>query len=590
MEAGRVGFENTIFDVRLARLTAAPERTGERSEASSHAQHRMVDAAPAISECRVEETVMEQAKVDHDDTARTARAAWVISSFTLLSRVLGFVRDMAMFATLGASWVMGTFVLAWMLPNMLRRLFGEGALSAAFIRRFAATLDGHGRQPARALLGAVSGALISGLLPLALVVVGACLLVPAEWIAPRDPAGGEAARLLVRLTAILFPYVLFICLTAIFSGALNSLGSFALPASLPIVLNVFWLGGIGLAVTRRPDDAAAQATIVAWALLAGGIVQLGLSAWALARRGMSAWPQLPAAGSPARAVFRDLAPMLLGMSMVQINGLVDQGLAYWLLGAGQNSHVYLANRLLLFPHALTSLALATAVFPRMAVLASREDRERLRASLDGSLRLTLLLAVPAAAGLVVVARDFVEVFFLHGAFTERDAAAATATTRTLVLGLPFLGVAQLHARVHYALGKPGVPARVAAWMVPLNVVLNLVLALGLNMGVTGLTTATSLCAAVQAWLLGASLRAVCPGATRWARAVVQIALATTTMVAVVAALGAVFEPSTTLGRAMLDLALPIGAGIAVYVTTMAWWNRDDLHALMRRRHSMRTNS
>lgn len=533
---------------------------------------------------------MDRAKADHEDTTRTARAAWAISSLTLLSRVLGFVRDMAMFATLGASWVMGTFVLAWMLPNMLRRLFGEGALSAAFIRRFAATLDRDGPQEARELLGSVSGVLIGGLALLVLVVVGGCLVVPADWIAPRASAGEEAARLLLRSSAILFPYVLLICLAAIYSGALNSLGSFALPAALPIVLNLFWLAGIGLAVSWRPNDPAGQATVVAWSLLAGGVVQLGLSAWALARRGMLGRPRLPGPGSPARAVFLDLAPMLLGMSMVQINGLVDQALAYWLLGGGQNSHVYLANRLLLFPHALTSLALATAVFPRMAVLASRRDQERLRASLDTSLRLTLLLAVPAAAGLVVVARDFIEVFFLHGAFTARDADAATATTRTLVLGLPFLGVAQLHARVHYALGRPGVPARITAWMVPLNAALNVVLAIGLGMGVAGLTTATSICAAAQAMLLGATLRAACPGRTHWTRPILQILLATGAMVAVVTSLGAVFEPSTTLGRAVLDLALPIGAGIAVYAAAMAWWNREDLRALLRRRHSMRTNS
>ncbi|MHC4921624.1 MAG: lipid II flippase MurJ, partial [Planctomycetota bacterium] len=184
--------------------------------------------------------------------SRTIQRASAISLVTLGSRVLGLVRDALMFSMLRASWAAGAFWLAWMIPNLLRRLFGEGALSAAFVPAYAKALDRDGPKPARRLLASVSGLLLVSLGGVTAVAWLLCLIMPPSLIGTSsgaDPlAGGGATaqqhgELLLDLLAILFPYAIPICLVAVLAGALNCHGVFALPAAAPIVLNLFWIGG-----------------------------------------------------------------------------------------------------------------------------------------------------------------------------------------------------------------------------------------------------------------------------------------------------------------------------------------------------------
>lgn len=206
--------------------------------------------------------------------SRLLRTAGSMSCFTLLSRVLGLWRDRLMFTTLGDGWVQGTFLLAWMLPNLMRRLLGEGALSASLIPAYARLRSAEGKEPARRLLASVVGVTVLILLPLcALVAIGG-LLWPSSWLPATAAGEGKANPLLLQLNAILFPYALPVCLTAIFSGALNTLGRFALPAAVPIALNLVWIAALYLAPVCGITVDTEVATFVAVFLAIGGVLQL----------------------------------------------------------------------------------------------------------------------------------------------------------------------------------------------------------------------------------------------------------------------------------------------------------------------------
>jgi putative peptidoglycan lipid II flippase len=525
----------------------------------------------------------------------TFRAASLVALCTLVSRVLGLVRDTMMTHVFGASWVMGMFALAWMIPNLLRRLFGEGALSASFVPAFAAALDRRGLPAARALLSTVTGGLLLGLGVLVLLVVATAFAMPPSWLhlsAVAEAEPDQRGRLFLHLTAILFPYVVPICLTAVYGGALNAMGSFLAAAVSPVVLNVFWMAGIVAAGAGGggPDQLAAT---VAWFLFAGGSAQLALVAAALARRGCLPPPALPRAGDPARAVFRGMAPTLLGLSVVQLNLLFDQGMAEYLVGPGANTHVYLANRLLLFPHALTALAVATAVFPTLALLASRDARDEMARKLDQAVRWTAFLSVPASVGLALISADFVELAFVHGSYTEADARLTSATTVCLVAGLPFLSASQLYARALYALGDTRTPAAVSVVLLAANAGLNLMFTLGLGLGVAGLTLATSLCALANCLLLRWRLAGLLPRTGGGAPALARIGLASLGMAAAVLAAQRAFAGEGVIGRTALDLLAPTGVGVAVYLLLhVTLGGQETIHLLRRllRRQSMRSNS
>lgn len=535
-------------------------------------------------------------------STRIAKAFSAISSATLLSRVLGFVRDATQAHVLGASWLNGVFLIAWMLPNLMRRLLGEGALSAAFIPAFTRTLEKEGQGAAKRLLAAVSGVLIAASGALAVVVVLASLVLPPGWLHLEDsPAatGEQRGAALLHLTAILFPYVVPICLGAILTGALNALGVFGWPALSPALVNVFWLGALLAIHLLAVTEPGTIATILAVALLVSGFAQLLPSVIQLARRDCLPAPRWPERESPARGVFLATLPTMLGMSMTQFSMLVDQVFAEWFCGAGMTTHLYYANRLLLFPHALTSLALGQAVFPRFSQLASREEMSQLDTEVRRTTHWTFLITVPASAGLILVSPQLIDVFFVHGKFTNADAYWTVRTTTTLVAGLPFIGMAQLHARALYALGDMRTPAFVAGVLLAFGVALNCLLVLGLDLNVAGLTIATSLCAILNAVLLRARLvkltgaQFVPPGALR---AGTRILGAAALMTAVVLGLGWLIGGAAgsakglagTALRALLGVALPVGVGVAAFGVGHLLFGGQELRslpALLKRRRA-----
>ncbi len=523
------------------------------------------------------------------------RAASSITGLTLVSRVLGLVRDAMMLNIVGVNWVSGSFHIAWMVPNMLRRLFGEGALAAAFIPAFTKTRANQGEDRAKRLLGGVTGVLAISLIGLSVLVVIASLVLPPEF---WQLDGGEAATteergaLLWELTRMLFPYVLPVCLLAVYAGALQSLGSFAPGAAAPVVLNVVWIGGLAFAASQG-SDLVSTCRIVAWSLLAGGLLQLLLGAVPLARRGLLPRPRLPERGDGTRSVFLAMAPAALALSIVQVNMLFDQLLAEFLVFAGANNHIYIANRLLLFPHALVAIPLATAVFPELARAA--EDPAARRDALARAVRYTLFLSVPAAAGMMVVAMPLIEVVFVHGRYTADDAAQSAAATALLVAGLPALGIAQLYARALFALGDTKTPARIAVYLVFVNLGLNLFFVLVCGLGVAGFTLATTCCSFLNMVMLRRALtRRNSVSNTDWPQ-LVRITGAAAAMVAALYGLGRAL-PASEARASMIafHLAIPIAAGIAAFFVACIALRVRELGELRQwwrnRRHSTRSNS
>jgi putative peptidoglycan lipid II flippase len=516
---------------------------------------------------------------------RLLRAAGSISAFTLLSRILGLVRDRLMAQTLGAGWVQGTFLLAWTLPNLMRRLLGEGALSASLVPAYAKARRSGDPEAARELLAQVAGTVTTLLLPLCLGVATLSLVLPAEWLPAPEQGGVEAMRLLLALNAVLFAYALPVCLTAVFSGALNTLGVFALPAAVPIVMNLFWIAALLLAKPLGIEVDVEIANFAAWCLSIGGVAQLLLVVLPLWRLGELRRPRfgLPARGTAAFGVFVAMGPTVVGMSLNQISSLLDQLMAYFLVAPGAVTYIYLANRLLLFPHALTAMSVAVAVFPKLAHEANDSDRGNLRRTLDLAAAATILVTLPASCGLIVLADDVVRVLFQGGRFGEGDVWPTVLTSSCLVAGLPFIGLSQLYARAFYAVGDPGTPARLAVRLVLLNLVLNVVLLLTTDLGTAALALSSSLSSLANALLLARRFhRHAAPGhALRgaWLRS----GLATVAMCAVLPFVRVAPDGASLLWRALGDVGLPIGVGMLVYLLVHVLLRSPELRALRRRR-------
>jgi putative peptidoglycan lipid II flippase len=516
---------------------------------------------------------------------RLLRAAGSISAFTLLSRILGLVRDRLMTQALGASWVQGTFLLAWTLPNLMRRLLGEGALSASLVPAYAKARRGDDPEAARQLLAQVAGTVTMLLTPLCLGVAALSLVLPADWLPAPEHGGVEAMRLLLALNAVLFSYALPVCLTAVYSGALNTLGVFALPAAVPIVLNLFWIAALLVAKPLGIVVDVDVANFAAWCLSLGGVAQLLLVVLPLWRLGELRRPRLgwPRRGTAAFGVFVAMGPTVVGMSLNQVSSLLDQGMAYFLVAPGAVTYIYLANRLLLFPHALTAMSVAVAVFPKLAHEANDADRSILRRTLDLAAAATILVTLPASCGMIVLADDIVRVLFVGGKFTEADVWPTVLTTSCLVAGLPFIGLSQLYARAFYAVGDPGTPARLAARLVLANAALNLTLLLTTGLGTAALALSSSLSSLANALLLARRFhRHAAPG-HRLRGAWLRTLLATAAMCAVLPFVRVAPAGASLLWRALGDIALPIGIGMLVYLLAHVLLRSPELQALRRRR-------
>ncbi len=524
--------------------------------------------------------------MDETNTERRAvlRSAGVVSASTLASRVLGMARDVAFAAVFGAGAVFDSFVVAFRIPNLFRHLFGEGALSNAFIPVFSGEERAGGRAAAFAFFQRVL-TLLSLLLAVVTVLgTAAALLLPPEWFGAGDARA--KAELTLRLTALLFPHVFLINVMALFMAVLNTLGHFFAPAIAPAVLNVFWLGGI-LAAPHVAATPESRMVVVCVAILAGGIVQTLMQVPYLRARGVPLAPRGGLGAPPVRRMLALLIPMVLGLAPVQVNIFLDSLIAEICVpGDGANSFLFYGNRLMQFPLALIGIALGVVVFPVFARQAKAGDRAALGKTLSDALGTTFFLATPAGAGLVALCVPATALIYEWGKFGAADTASTAFVLAMYSLGVPAFCGLQILTRLFYSLEDPMTPVRVGAFMVLLNLALNLTLVWFLGAG--GLALATTLSALANLLVLATiarrrhrirGLRGVLGGI---ARSFALSAAMGGAVFGLYLACRAAFPVRTLLLHKALWVLPPLVAGIALYAGLAILFRFPEARALLPR--------
>ena len=395
------------------------------------------------------------------------RALATVSGMTLLSRILGFVRDFVIARAFGAGVATDAFFVAFRLPNLLRRLFAEGAFSQAFVPILAEYRNRRGEAETRRLVDRVASVLFLVLLAVsALGMATAPLLVAVT--APGFAADADKFALTVELTRITFPYILFMSLVALAAGILNTWSRFALPAFTPVMLN---LALIGMALFAAPwFDPPVLA--LGWAVFIGGGLQLAIQVPALSRIGMLPRFDPLWRDEGVQRILRLMAPAILGVSVSQVSLLINTIFASF-LESGSVSWLYYADRLMEFPAGLLGAALGTILLPSLAKTHAEGRDADFSKLLDWGLRLTLLLTLPAALALALLAVPLLSTLFQHGAFSAGDVLRTREALVAYSVGLTGLILVKVLAPGFYARQDIRTPVRIAILTLVLTQAMNL---------------------------------------------------------------------------------------------------------------------
>jgi putative peptidoglycan lipid II flippase len=490
----------------------------------------------------------------HDARAGVVSAVGSIGAATLASRVLGYVRDMVVARAFGAGPVTDAFFVAFRVPNLLRRLLAEGALSTAVIPVFAEYLAAGGRAAFLAMVRAVAGA--TTLTLCAVTLVGILLARPIVTVmAPGWLADPALFNLAVSLTRMMFPYLLLVGLAALATGVLNVHHRFFTAAFGPAVLNVGMIAAV-LLLARRFEPPIVSLAV---GVLVGGLGQLLVQLPEVHRVGVPLRPSGDWRHPAVVRIARRLLPAAFGLAAVQVTVVLNTLLAS-LLPGGSISYLYYADRVMEFPLGVFGIALATASLPTMAAQAARGDRAGLTDTLSFSLRLSAFVAIPAAAGLLALGAPIVGLLFQRGRFSPEDAAATTVALAAYAVGLPAFSATRIAAQTFYALGDTRTPVLLGL----LSVLVNVGLALGLmwSLAHAGLALASSLSAYVNLlallWALRRRLGLI--GGRALARAVGRTAVATVALWLVARVLAPAWDG--TVHAVALTIAAIVGGALA----------------------------
>ena len=421
------------------------------------------------------------------------KSTGVVGASTTASRVFGFVRDVVIAQAFGASAGADAFFVAFRIPNFLRRLFAEGAFSQAFVPVLSQYRAQRKLDDVRDLAAHVSGALMGALAAVTVLGVVAAPVLIAVF-APGFVSDPEKYALAVEMVRITFPYVFFISLVAFAGGILNTYGRFAVPAFTPVLLNLCL---IGAALWLAPVlDVPVVA--LAWGVLAAGIVQLAFQFPFLAALGMLVRPRLRRAHKGVARVLSLILPAVFGVSVSQINLLVDTMIASFLV-TGSVSWLYFSDRMVEFPLGVFGIALATVILPHLSRQHADASRGSFSDTLDWSLRLVVLVATPAAVGLGVLAAPILTTLFQYGEFSAHDVDMAARSLLAFSLGLIAFVAVKVLATGYFSRQDTRTPVRVGVVAMLANIVLNLLLVVPLAHA--GLALATTLSAFLNAGLL-----------------------------------------------------------------------------------------
>jgi len=491
------------------------------------------------------------------------RATSTVGAHTLLSRILGFVRDVVVARAFGAGEAADAFFVAFRIPNLFRRLFAEGAFNQAFVPVLSQA-RAQGDEAVRDLAGHVAGAL--GMVLLAVTALGVLAAPALVWLfAPGFGDEPDKFRLTVAMLRLCFPYLLFISLTSLCAGLLNTYGRFAVPAFTPVLLNVTLIAATLLLAPHLQEPVIALAVGV----FVAGAVQLAFQLPFLARMGLLVRPRLSLAHAGMRRVAWLIVPGLIGVSVAQINTLINTVIASF-LREGSVSWLYYSDRIMEFPLGVFGIALATVILPNLSQEHAAGSPARFAATLDWGLRLVVLIATPAALGLALLATPILATLFQYGAFTASDVSHSSLSLVAFALGLPGFVAVKVLAPGYFARQDMRAPVRIAAVAVGANLVFNALLVPSLAHA--GLALATAGAAWVNALLLYRGLArggVHVPGAG-WRRWWLQVGVASLAMSLFLLALRG--DPEGWLRAGLVARAWGLGGlivgGALIYATVL----------------------
>ncbi len=494
----------------------------------------------------------------------------VVSSMTVLSRISGLARDIGFAHWFGAGIVMDAFFVAFKIPNLLRRFFAEGAFSQAFVPVISQYRANSSQRETQELLDSVTGTL--GLVVFAITAVGvAAAPVLIMIFAPGFLSGDGRYELATDMLRFTFPYLFFISLTALAGGILNTYRRFVVPAFTPVLLNLVLIAFAAWVAPRmeRPAMGLAIGVFVA------GAVQLLFQLPFLLNLKLLPRPRWDWAHEGVRRILKLMLPVLFGSSVAQINLLFDTLIASF-LAAGSISWLYYSDRLMEFPLGVCGIAVATVMLPHLSEHHAKASPEDFAASLDWALRLVVLIAVPAALGLILLAEPLLTTLFFGGVFTAADVTMATASLLAYALGLLGFILVKVLSTGFFSRQDTRTPVRIGVMAVVLNMALNIVFVVSLVRADfyaphVGLALATTVSALFNAILLYRGLRrdGVFTLADGWGRFSIQVAVASGLMSAVVLWTRDLAGDwlALTLTQRIGALAVCVLGGITVYFVT-----------------------
>lgn len=499
------------------------------------------------------------------------RSTSVFSAMTLLSRIAGFARDALQSRLFGSSVAMDAFVIAYRIPNYLRRIFAEGSMQMAFVPVLNELRERGDQAALKEFVDHMAGALFSVVFVVSGIGMLAAPLI-ASLFAPGAVDEPEKFGLIVDMLRITFPYLLFISMMALVASVLNSFGKFALPAVTPVLHNLVMIAAMVWLAPRFAEPAKA----LAWGVLIAGILQLVVLWPALGRLGLRPTFK-PGFGHPdVRRVAKLMIPTLFSSSVAQLNLLVGTIFASVLV-TGSQTWLYLSDRLIEFPLGLFGVAIGTVILPHLSRRYAATDAEGYSAALDWALRLALLAGVPAGLGLLLLAEPLTSVVYQGGKFTAHDTRMAALSLSAMSLGVPAFMLSKVLSPAFYARQDTRTPMKAAIWTVFANVAMTIAFTLPLWLNDVdgahgGIALATGLAGIFNAWLLWRYLRrdGLLKPQPGWGRHLLRIAVACAAMTAVVLGISHWVGDWTAIGiwHRTLWLLAAVAAGAAAYGVTL----------------------
>jgi putative peptidoglycan lipid II flippase len=497
-----------------------------------------------------------------------ARSATITGVATLTSRVLGLVREQVLAALFGAANEMDAFIVAFRLPNLLRDLFAEGAISSAFVPAFTEHLTLHGKTRAWRLGNNVMTALL--IITGVFAILGIMFAAPIVTAFARDfGAVPGKLPLTIELTRVMLPFLVLAAIAAAEMGMLNSLHHYFVPALAPATFNLATIACALVLVPLMPLFGQPPIVAIAMAAIVGGIGQVVVQWPALRREGFRYRPVFGLRDPDLRRVLLLMGPGTIGLAATQVNLFVNT-LVATSQGTGAVSWLTYASRLLYLPIGLFGVSIGTAVLPAVSRQAATDDAAGIRATLSRGLAMMLVVNVPASAGLIALSTPIVRLLFERGHFLPADTEATAAAVRLYAWGLVGYSTARITSPAFYALGRSGIPVLVSIGTIALNLVLSIVFMR--SMGFRGLALSTSLAAIANGfwlvWLLRQRLGGL-DGKTL-AVALTKVTVAAAAMAFTATAIERLsfrFAGGATLTYQMIRLGLSIGGALVVLVAS-----------------------